>query len=60
MLSPPGKLRRACAACTCRTAPAQSRPCRATRCALALAGDFEKQDIERGMWVVDPPRCTPR
>ncbi|MFH1869509.1 MAG: selenocysteine-specific translation elongation factor [Pseudomonadota bacterium] len=24
------------------------------RCALALAGDFEKQDIERGMWVVEP------
>jgi selenocysteine-specific translation elongation factor len=25
------------------------------RCALALAGDFEKKDIERGMWLVDPP-----
>ncbi len=24
------------------------------RCALALAGDFEKKDIERGMWLVDP------
>ncbi|HTY03239.1 MAG TPA: selenocysteine-specific translation elongation factor [Rhodocyclaceae bacterium] len=24
------------------------------RCALALAGDFERQDIARGMWVVAP------
>ena len=24
------------------------------RCALALAGDFEKRDIERGMWIVEP------
>jgi selenocysteine-specific elongation factor len=24
------------------------------RCALALTGDFEKKDIARGMWVVDP------
>jgi selenocysteine-specific elongation factor len=29
------------------------------RCALALAGDFEKKDIERGMWVVDPAAARP-
>ncbi|BAO28021.1 selenocysteine-specific translation elongation factor [Sulfuritalea hydrogenivorans] len=29
------------------------------RCALALAGDFEKKDIERGMWVVDPAAAHP-
>ncbi|MDP2826893.1 MAG: selenocysteine-specific translation elongation factor [Sulfuritalea sp.] len=29
------------------------------RCALALAGDFEKKDIERGMWVVDPLAARP-
>jgi len=29
------------------------------RCALALAGDFEKADIERGMWVVDPAAARP-
>ena len=29
------------------------------RCALALTGDFEKNDIERGMWVVDPATARP-
>ncbi len=29
------------------------------RCALALAGDFEKKDIERGMWLVDPAAARP-
>ncbi|KAF0163793.1 MAG: selenocysteine-specific elongation factor [Rhodocyclaceae bacterium] len=29
------------------------------RCALALTGDFEKADIERGMWVVDPLAARP-
>jgi selenocysteine-specific elongation factor len=29
------------------------------RCALALAGDFEKKDIERGMWLVDPAAAQP-
>ncbi|MBK9521333.1 MAG: selenocysteine-specific translation elongation factor [Rhodocyclaceae bacterium] len=24
------------------------------RCALALVGDFERQDLKRGMWLVDP------
>jgi selenocysteine-specific elongation factor len=29
------------------------------RCALALTGDFEKKDIERGMWLVDPAAARP-
>jgi selenocysteine-specific elongation factor len=29
------------------------------RCALALAGDFEKKDVERGMWLVDPAAARP-
>ncbi|MFA5123729.1 selenocysteine-specific translation elongation factor, partial [Zavarzinia sp.] len=29
------------------------------RCALALSGDFEKADIARGMWVVDPLAARP-
>lgn len=29
------------------------------RCALALKGDFEKKDIERGMWLVDPALDMP-
>lgn len=29
------------------------------RCALALKGDFEKQDIARGMWLVDPALAIP-
>jgi selenocysteine-specific elongation factor len=29
------------------------------RCALALKGDFEKKDIERGMWLVDPALAIP-
>jgi len=29
------------------------------RIALALAGDFEKKDIERGMWLVDPALALP-
>jgi len=29
------------------------------RCALALTGDFEKADIERGMWLVDPAAARP-
>jgi selenocysteine-specific elongation factor len=29
------------------------------RCALALTGDFEKADIARGMWVVDPAVARP-
>ena len=29
------------------------------RCALALAGDFEKKDIGRGIWLVDPAAARP-
>jgi selenocysteine-specific elongation factor len=29
------------------------------RCALALSGDFEKKDIARGMWVLDPALDLP-
>ena len=29
------------------------------RCALALAGDLSKQDIARGMWLVDPALAIP-
>ena len=29
------------------------------RCALALTGDFEKADIARGMWLVDPAMARP-
>jgi selenocysteine-specific elongation factor len=29
------------------------------RCALALAGDFEKSDVARGMWLVDPAAAQP-
>ena len=38
--------------------PAQSGQA-GDRCALALAGDFEKKDIERGMWLVDPTAAHP-
>ena len=41
----------------------QDRPARhgqaGDRCALALAGDFERKDIERGMWLVDPGAAFP-
>lgn len=29
------------------------------RCAVALKGDFEKKDITRGMWLVDPSLVLP-
>ncbi len=29
------------------------------RCAVALKGDFDKQDIERGMWLIDPSLHLP-
>ena len=38
--------------------PAQSGQA-GDRCALALSGDFEKKDIERGMWLVDPAAARP-
>jgi selenocysteine-specific elongation factor len=46
-----------------RSLHVQDRPAQAgragERCALALAGDFEKKDIERGMWVVEPAAARP-
>ncbi|MDZ4254225.1 MAG: selenocysteine-specific translation elongation factor, partial [Sulfuritalea sp.] len=29
------------------------------RCALALTGDFEKKDVARGMWLVEPAAARP-
>ena len=29
------------------------------RCAVALKGDFDRKDIERGMWLVDPALAEP-
>lgn len=29
------------------------------RCALALKGDFDRRDIHRGMWLVDPALAVP-
>lgn len=29
------------------------------RCAVALKGDFDKQDIKRGMWLIDPSLHLP-
>ncbi|MFZ5484705.1 MAG: selenocysteine-specific translation elongation factor [Pseudomonadota bacterium] len=29
------------------------------RCAVALKGDFEKKDLARGMWLVDPALAVP-
>jgi selenocysteine-specific elongation factor len=52
LISPPGFKARA------RSLHVQDRPAETgqagDRCALALTGDFEKQDIARGMWVVAP------
>ncbi len=46
-----------------RSLHVQDRPAAAghsgERCALALTGDFEKKDIARGMWVVDPALALP-
>jgi selenocysteine-specific elongation factor len=52
LVSPPGFKARV------RSLHVQDRPAESgqagDRCALALTGDFEKQDIARGMWVVAP------
>jgi selenocysteine-specific elongation factor len=52
LISPPGFKARV------RSLHVQDRPAETgqagDRCALALTGDFEKQDIARGMWVVAP------
>jgi selenocysteine-specific elongation factor len=57
IISPPGLKARV------RSLHVQDRPAPSgqagKRCALALVGDFEKKDIERGMWLVDPALAVP-
>jgi len=57
LVSPPGLKARV------RGLHVQDRPAESgqagERIALALAGDFEKKDIARGMWVVDPALALP-
>jgi selenocysteine-specific elongation factor len=52
LISPPGFKARV------RSLHVQDRPAESgqagDRCALALTGEFEKQDLSRGMWVVAP------
>lgn len=56
-LSPPGRKARV------RGLHVQDRPAECglagERCAIALKGDFEKKDIERGMWLVDDALAMP-
>ena len=56
-ISPPGLKARV------RGLHVQDRPAESgqagERCALALKGDFDKQDIARGMWLVDPALDIP-
>lgn len=56
-ISPPGLKARV------RSLRVQDRPAESgaagERCALALKGNFEKKDIERGMWLVDPALDIP-
>jgi len=46
-----------------RSLHVQDRPASAghagERCALALTGEFEKRDLSRGMWLVDPALARP-
>lgn len=57
IISPPGLKARV------RSLHVQDRPAKSgqagERIALALSGDFEKSDIARGMWVVDPALAVP-
>lgn len=57
IVSPPGLKARV------RSMHVQDRPSdtgqAGERCALALSGDFEKKDVARGMWVVDPALAVP-
>lgn len=57
VLSPPGLDARV------RELHVQDRPAATghagERCALALKGDFEKKDVKRGMWLVDPTLHLP-
>ncbi|MBK9019289.1 MAG: selenocysteine-specific translation elongation factor [Sulfuritalea sp.] len=61
IVSPPGRGEQIRA--RVRSLHVQDRPAQqgqaGERCALALVGDFEKRDIERGMWVVDPALAIP-
>jgi selenocysteine-specific elongation factor len=56
-ISPPGLKARV------RGLHVQDRPAESgqagERCALALKGDFEKKDVTRGMWLVDPALAIP-
>jgi selenocysteine-specific elongation factor len=56
-IAPPGLKARV------RSLHVQDRPAKegraGERCALALAGDFGRQDVARGMWVVDPAAARP-
>ncbi|MBT9539417.1 selenocysteine-specific translation elongation factor [Thiobacillus sp.] len=57
LVSPPGLKARV------RGLHVQDRPAEVghagERCALALAGRFEKKDVARGMWIVDPALAMP-
>ena len=57
VISPPGLKARV------RSLHVQDRPAEGgqagERCALALTGNFEKKDVARGMWVVDPVLAVP-
>lgn len=57
MISPPGLKARV------RGLHVQDRPAErgeaGDRCALALKGNFERKDVARGMWVVDPSLAIP-
>ena len=61
VLAPPGQGREMRA--RVRSLHVQDRPAQSgqagDRCALALTGDFGKQDITRGMWLVDPALALP-
>lgn len=57
VVSPPGMKARV------RSLHVQDRPAErgsaGQRCALALKGEFEKKDIARGMWLIDPALAVP-
>ncbi|MDP2134298.1 MAG: selenocysteine-specific translation elongation factor, partial [Sulfuritalea sp.] len=63
IISPAGNESRSGIKARVKSLHVQDRPAQGgqagDRCALALAGDFEKKDIERGMWLVDPAAARP-
>jgi selenocysteine-specific elongation factor len=63
IISPAGNSSRSGIKARVKSLHVQDRPAQGgeagDRCALALAGDFEKKDIERGMWLVDPAVAHP-